>query len=267
MKNHLTHKYGSWALVAGSAEGIGEAYSKTLVAAGFNLILVDHNRPGLEKLAKSLQNEYQIEIKLLKLDLKSGDSSYRCMEIIRETNCRLLIYVAAYSRVESFFRLPQHDLDLFLDINCRTPLHLIHAFSGYLANGGMKGGILLVSSLAGLIGPRYVAVYAATKSFLIRLAESLYFEMKEMNIDIMACAVGTVMTPTYLKSNPDFSRMKPPMTGAHQVAEHSLDALGKTYLYIPGAFNRLIYFILQRLMPRSQAKKMVDSAMTKMYGQ
>jgi short-subunit dehydrogenase len=266
LTNHLLKKYGPWALVAGAAEGIGEAYSRTLARAGFNLILVDFNKTGMEDLAKSLQDEFHVQIRTVYVDLMEKEAASICMESNRATNCRLLIYVAAYSRVESFIKLYENELNHFLDLNCRTPLHLVHAFSRYLAGKEINGGILLVSSLAGLIGPRYVSVYAATKSFLIRLAESLYSEMKERKIDIMACAVGTVMTPTYLKSNPDFTRMKPPMTGANQVAENSLNALGKTYLYIPGVFNRLIYVVLQRLMPRSQAKKMVDSAMTKMYG-
>ena len=264
--DRLHQRYGNWALVAGAAEGIGEGFSTFLAEKGFNLVMADRNKAALKMLAENLSGKFSVEIRQVTVDLKERDSAESCLSIARETGCRLMIFVAAYSKVTPFLNLGKEDLESFIDVNCRTLLHLVHGFSASLAARGQSGGIILVSSLAGLIGPKYVATYAATKSFSIRLAEALHGEFREREIDIMACASGTVATPTYLLSKPDLKRMKPPMMESIDVARFALSRLGKKPLCIPGFGNRLNYFLLRDLLPRWIAKKLVDDAMEKMYG-
>jgi short-subunit dehydrogenase len=50
-------KYGPWAVVAGGAEGLGEAYSMALAKRKFNLLLIDNQEAALEQLAKKLSGE------------------------------------------------------------------------------------------------------------------------------------------------------------------------------------------------------------------
>jgi short-subunit dehydrogenase len=264
--NDLHKKYGPWVLIAGAAEGIGEGFSNILAGMGFNLIMVDQNASTLNTKALSLLQNFPIEIKQMHLDLTDLSAVDRCMKMADETDCRLVVYVAAYSRVKRFTDLNTNDLDTFIDLNCRALLHLVHQFSKRLISRKKTGGIVLISSLAGLIGPKYVATYAATKSFSIRLAEALSGEFREHGIDIIAGAIGTVMTPTYRQSNPSFEKMKPPMMESEAVAKQILTNLGRKTIYIPGFQNRLNYFFLLSLLPRWFAKKLVDSAMVKMYG-
>jgi hypothetical protein len=211
-----------------------------------------------------MQN-HKIETRQLHVDLIDDGSAARCLEAIKSADVRLMIYVAAYSRVKRFAELTNDDLDGFLNINCRTLLHLVHGFSNHLIQENKNGGIILLSSLAGLIGPQYVATYAATKAFIIRLAEALRDELKVKHIDILACAAGTVSTPTYRKSKPSFEKMKPPVMQPDVVAGYAISRLGKTALCIPGLSNRLTYFFLQKLLTRSLASRLVNQAMKKMY--
>ena len=262
----LTERYGNWALVAGAAVGIGEGFTTMLASCGFNIILVDRNATAMHALALKIGVDYHVESMELNLDLASPGAAEECMKAATRADCRLMIYVAAWSRVRRFTELDPSELDGFLAVNTRTLLHLVHGFSRRLILTGKTGGILLVSSLAGLIGPQFVATYAATKAFSIRLTESLYEELKEHGIDITVCCSGTVSTPTYLKSNPSFEKMKPPFMEPSAVAGYAMKKLGRKPVCIPGLTNRLQYFFLMNLIPRQAARRLVNNAMKKMYG-
>lgn len=252
--------------MAGAAEGIGEGFCTALAEEGFSIILVDQNTVAMRDLAMKLAGNYSIQTCELPLDLAQPDAAKQCLVLAEEKECRLLIYVAAYSRVSRFHELDPDDLDRFLAVNTHTLLHLVHGFSNTLIQAGKTGGIILVSSLAGLIGPQYVATYAATKSFSIRLTEALHDELKEQGIDITVCCAGTVSTPTYWKGKPSFEKMKPPIMQPAEVARYALRKLGKQTICIPGRTNRLQYFILLNLIPRWMARRLVNDAMEKMYG-
>ena len=262
----LLDQYGKWALVAGAAEGIGKGFTKSLAAGGFNIILVDRDEKAMHDVALEISLRYHAETVELHLDLAAADAEQQCMKAASAADCRLLIYVAAYSRVCRFTDLDRDDLDGVLSVNTRTLLYLVHSFSNRLIASGKPGGIMLVSSLAGLIGPQYVATYAATKSFSIRLGEALHDELKANGIDITVCCSGTVSTPTYRKSNPSFDKMKPSFMEPEAVAGYALSQLGVKTICIPGLVNRLQYYFLMNLIPRSLARQLVNNAMKKMYG-
>jgi short-subunit dehydrogenase len=260
-------RYGNWALVAGAAEGIGEGFTTVLAAAGFNIILADRNAQAMNLLAGRVRREHHSETLEILLDLADADAAERMMQAVSLKDCRLMVYVGAYSKVARFTTLNSADLDGFVAVNTATLLHLVHGFSNRLIKTGKPGGIVLVTSLAGLIGPQYVAAYAATKAFSIRLAEALHDELKEKNIDITACCSGTVSTPTYRMSNPSFEKMKPPFMEPSAVARYALRMLGRKTVCIPGFTNRIQYFFLMNMIPRGLARKLVNGAMKKMYGE
>ncbi len=262
----LAERYGNWALVAGAAAGIGEGFTTMLAASGFSVILADRNAETMHTLALKIEQVYRVETRELHLDLSEPDASARCLQAAAENGCRLMVYVAAFSHVSRFTNLESADLDKFLSVNNRTLLHMVYGFSKRLAATGEPGAILLVSSLAGLLGPQYVATYAATKAFTIRLAESLHGEFREHGIAIMACCPGSVLTPAYLAGKPDFSKIKPPFMDAGETASYALKRLGRSTLCIPGRMNRLQYFFLLNLVPRRLASKLVNDAMKKIFG-
>jgi short-subunit dehydrogenase len=262
----LTERYGNWALVAGAAEGLGEGFCKTMAANGFNIIMVDINAPAMDTLAETIRKNNHVETVSLHLDLAALDAAEQCMKAVADKGCRLMIYVAGWSRVARFTSLNTSQLDGFLSVNTRTLLHLVHGFSSRLIASQEKGGIILVSSLAGLIGPQFVATYAATKAFSIRLAEALSQELKVHGIDISVCCAGTVSTPTYWKSKPDLDKMKPQIMEPEPVASYALSRLGRQIQCIPGLTNRMQYFFLLNMIPRWLARRLVNDAMIKMYG-
>ena len=258
-------KYGPWAIIVGAAEGLGEAYCIALAKRKMNLVMIDNRFSELKILADRLNEEYNVSTQTLHLDLNNKDASKIILEAVNELDTGLLIYNAAYSQIKPFVDYTKEELDAFIMVNASSQIQLIHAFAKKLIIQGKTGGILMMSSLAGLIGMQMVAPYAATKAFTWNLAEALNYELKPHHIDVMACISGATATPTYLKSNPKYGFIKPLVMRSESVAEAALDKLGKKALFIPGFSNRLNYFILTRLMPRKMAASIANKTMGEMY--
>ena len=254
---------GQWALILGAADGLGKGFSQVLAANGMNLVMVDFNDKVLEATSAEIRNKFEIKTITCLLDLSDPDAWPRCKDAIAGLDCRLMVYVAAFSIVKPFLQVTPQELDRFLAVNNRTLIHAVHDFAAGLREKG-GGGILLVSSLSGVIPPPLVASYAATKAFIIRLTESLYGEFKPLGIRIGCCTLGIISTPTFWKGNPVFGHIKPPIQDPVEAATYALRKLGRTPVCTPGFSNRLSYFILG-LLPRRQALSLVSRTMNSMY--
>jgi uncharacterized protein len=257
--------YGEWAFVAGAAEGVGAAFSEVLAQNGISLVMVDIKQEVLRDVALRLQAKYGIQTREAVLDLvEKKEAVAKCMELIREKRCRLLVYVPAYSQIKPFTDHSGNELDRYIGLNINTPLHLIHEFSRDHMDE-KKAGIILMSSLAGMIGPRYSGPYAGTKAFSITLAESLFYELKEKNIDILTCCAGPIDTPTFWSSKPVIRGNWPGVSSPMLVAEQALKNLGKKPVCILGWKNSVSFFLLTRIFSRGFAVKIVAKSMKKMY--
>jgi short-subunit dehydrogenase len=229
-----------------------------------NIILVDKEKTAMDSLAGSLENEYRIVTHRLHLDLGHTDAARVLIERARELDCRLLIYNAAHSIVKPFLAHDDEELHKYLDVNCRTMLHSVYGFLKHM-QGKCSGGILLMSSLAGLWGTQLVASYGATKAFTLNLAEALYHELKGQDIDIMACIAGPTATPSYLSTKPSYAFIKPKVMDPQDVANYAMGQLGKRPYCIPGYSNKLTYLFMTRIFSRKTAASLINNTMGKMY--
>lgn len=261
----LKNKYGNWALVAGAALGLGESFCIALANQGFNIVMIDNQKDPLNKLSKKLITSYGINTLTIPIDLFNPDSAAQIIEKAQEKDCRLLIYNAAFSRIKKFTHHSSDELEQFLNVNIGSQLKLVHAFSKRLIETNQNGGIILMSSLAGLLGMQLIAPYAASKAFAWNLAEALYHELKPCNIDVMACIAGATATEAYLNTNPQYGFFKAQVQHPEIVAEAALMNLGKKALFISGFSNRINYLVLTRLLPRKLAGWITNKTMIKMY--
>jgi short-subunit dehydrogenase len=264
-KNNFKDKYGPWAILAGSAEGLGKSYTLALAKRGMNIVMIDTQTDLQKSLALRVEKEFDIQTIILAIDLAKQNAAKEIIHSIRDIDCRLLIYNAAYSKIRSFASYTEEELQAFIDVNILTNIKLVHSFVQYLKISKKSGGILLMSSLAGILGMQLVAPYAATKAFTRNLAESLHYELKPYNIDIMACIAGATATPAYLETQPKYGLFKPSVMKPSTVAEATLKKLGKKTLFIPGFWNQTSYFILTRLLPGKAASFITNKTMGKMY--
>lgn len=259
-------RYGEWALIAGAAEGIGAGFSEALARRGMNLVMADRNEKAMERLGLRIGETYKVNIRTVHVDMETSGAWKICIHAVSDIDCRMMVYVAAFTRVKPFLENSHDELERYIRVNNLTALHIIHGFAGPLRDRGKTGGIFLVSSLSGIIAPPLVAVYSGTKGFLLRFAESLRQELAPKGIDVGVCAAGITDTPTYNSSRPEKAFFTPAAMNPLKVAEYAIEKLGKGTISIPGLKNRMIYFILTRFLPRNMAVRIVGRQMIRMYG-
>jgi short-subunit dehydrogenase len=79
MMPSFKEKYGPWAIIAGAAEGLGEAYSVALARRGLSLVMIDNQQEKLLELAVKLEKECNIQTTTLHLDLVEKDAVKKMM--------------------------------------------------------------------------------------------------------------------------------------------------------------------------------------------
>ena len=150
-------------------------------------------------------------------------------------------------------QVPLEDKLRAVDVNCRGQIAFAHALAPAMARRG-KGGLVLMSSLAGLQGTASLATYSASKSFGRTLAEALWQELGASGVDVVASCAGAILTPNFQQAS---RRSAPGTLPPSEVAEQTLRALGHGPTVVPGRVNQLAAFVMGRLLPRRAAVRIM----------
>ena len=243
-------RYGPWALVAGASQGLGAAYARALAARGLNLVLVARRRPLLDSLAAEIRAGSAVDVRCLDGDLAQRSFLEGLEVACGDIEVGLIVYNAAYAPVGEFASMPLDDLLHVAAVNVRAPVTLVREFlPGMVARG--RGGVVLMTSLAGNQGSPYISTYAASKAFNRVLAEGLWYELKDKGVDMLACCAGAVRTPGY--SGAASGKDAPGTLDPEDVVEQALRALGRGPVVIPGRLNRVANIFMSRFLPRRRA--------------
>lgn len=242
-------RYGPWALVAGASEGLGAAFATALAARGLSLVLLARRGDLLASLAAELRAKHGVEVVTEVCDLARPDLSAVFERVTREREIGCAVYNAAYAPIGPLLERTGDELLRMVDVNVRGPLVCARAVAPAMVARG-RGGIVLMSSLAGFQGTPRIATYAATKAFTTVLAEGLWSELAPKGVHVVASCAGAIRTPNYTATG---ARDAPGTLAPDVVAERSLDALGRGPTVIPGATNQLTQFLFGRVLPRRMA--------------
>jgi short-subunit dehydrogenase len=202
-------------------------------------------------------------VRTLAADLARQDLSTVVQEFTAGLEVGLVVYNAAYSTIGPFLDRPVQDHLRVIDVNCRGPLLLAHLFGRAMVER-KRGGIVLMTSLAGSQGGPWIASYAASKAFNLILAEALWDELAASGVHVVACRAGATRTPGYEASKPRPSNV--PVLDPGDVADKTLAALGRGPSVVPGIFYRFSAFVMGRLLPRRMAIRTMGRATRKLYG-
>jgi short-subunit dehydrogenase len=247
--------------VAGASEGLGAAFAEALAARGLHLLLLARREPPLAALAAGLRARHAVEVRTAAFDLGRPDLVEAIATLTDGLEVGLLVYDAAASAIGPFVDRPLAAQLQVLDVNCRGPLVLAHLLGAQMARRG-RGGLLLMSSLAGGQGNPWLASYAASKAFGIVLAEGLWAELGPRGVDVLACRAGATRTPAFAASGP---RAEVPSMAPEEVVAEALAALGRGPTVVTGRLNRLAAFLFTRLLPRRLAIRIMERATRRLY--
>ena len=263
-RGEFAERYGPTALVVGASEGIGAAFAEELAQMGLDLVLVARREEKLRTFADRTAGQFGVSCRAIPADMATEAGLQAVEAAVADNDVGLLVYNAALAPTGPFLDLTEDQMNGSVDVNCRAALRLCHAIARRVVEGrgagagrmGLPptGGIVLVSSLTGLFGSPYFAAYAATKAYLIRLAESLEPELRPAGISTVVTCAGATATPAFLsaqgsKGNGGVMIMQP-----ETVARGTLRRLPRGGRYIPGLFNQVSAALLGLFPPRVSAR-------------
>jgi len=249
-------KYGPWAVVLGASEGLGEAFADGVAARGANVVVVARRSGPLNAVADAIGQRHSVEARAVAVDLASPHFLDDVRSATDDLEVGLVVYNAAASYVGEFEDQTLDSMKAIVAVNCWGPLTVCEHFGGPMVEAG-RGGIVLMSSGAGLAGSAYNAAYAASKAFDLVLGESLWSEWRGRGVDVLSVIGPAIDTPTFRANmSAEAIAAMPPAMAPADVANEVLDALGSGPSFVPGASNREGIAILGSLPRQKQVEAM-----------
>lgn len=257
----FTRRYGPWAVVAGGSSGIGLAFVEEAARRGCDVVLVARD-DAVGTVAAGVAARHGVEARGLDLDLGRDDLLDVLGPALDGLEVGLLVWNAAAAPRGRFDRTPPRDLDAAVEVNVGGPVRLVrHLVPGMVERG--RGGVVLMSSLAAGQGSAVLATYAATKAFTRVWAEGLWADLAPAGVDVVAVAPGATDTPAYRASG---ARGGPRPGDPVEVARAGLDGLGRGPVVVPTGRDRASAIVMERLLPRRAAVRLMSSVTRRMYG-
>ncbi|MFK8048392.1 MAG: SDR family NAD(P)-dependent oxidoreductase [Halioglobus sp.] len=221
----LVSRYGGWALITGSSQGIGMGFARRLAAEGFNLVMTARRLEILDESAKELRDEFAVEVRTLSLDMTQPGAVEKLTDFVADIEVGFLVNNVAFSKPAPFLDLSEANIGRQIYCNVEVVARLSHHF-GRLMRERDRGAIINVSSRTGEIAMPYFAMYCATKSFISILTESLWFELKDTNVDVLVVKPDQTATEGYLSKNPTIWG-DAGIQSVEDCVEESMSALGQ----------------------------------------
>jgi short-subunit dehydrogenase len=246
-------------LITGASSGIGLELAKCFATDGCRLILVARNTDALEKLADELRRENKIEAMVLTADLSSPQTPKQIFEKLsaQKISVDVLVNNAGFGAHGAFteMSLPWQLEMLQVNIFALTEL------TGLFVPGMIerkRGGILNVGSVAGFQPGPGMAVYYATKAFVLSFTEALAEELRGTGLIVsVLCPGPTESNFGNVARGKKIRQLNTAKMSAEAVAVHGHRAFrnGKVTA-VPGIQNHIFIF-LNRIFPRWLPRKIV----------
>jgi uncharacterized protein len=239
-------------LVTGASSGIGRELAKVFAADGCRLILLARKRHALQELADELRQKHKTQSEVITADLAEPAAPTRLFEHLQANGTRVdvLINNAGFGAQGHFVELPLERQLEMIQVNISSLTHLTR-----LMLPGMierrRGGVLNVASTASFQPGPGMAVYYASKAFVLSLSEAIAEEVKGSGVTVTALCPGPTATNFAEAAGARFSwRFMKGAMSAEAVARTGYHAFrdGRV-VAISGFRNQLLAFSV-RLSPR-----------------
>ena len=244
----MTIYNGATALVTGASSGIGEAFARELARRGMDLILVARSADRLSEIAGELSAQHGVRVEVLPSDLSEPGAAQRLLQEVerRGLAVHMLINNAGFGTHGRFEDLDSEREQQEIRLNIAALVDLTHAFApAMLARGG--GAVINVASLAGYQPIPYMAVYGATKAFVISFSAALAEEYRGRGLRVLALCPGATAT-NFFNVTGEGAVSASGMRTSEQVVATGLRALERGQsVVLDGRLNTLLGELAKRL--------------------
>lgn len=247
------------ALVTGASSGIGEQFALQMAARGMNLVLSARSEDKLQSLAARLRSQHPgIDVGVIVSDLAIPEGSTALTDRLAGdgTVVDVLVNNAGFGSHNLFVDEDPDNLAREIQLNCSSLVTLTSRLLPGMVERG-RGGVLNVASTAGFQPIPTMAVYAATKAFVVSFTEALWAETRKTGVRVVALCPGATETAFFDATGKDF--MTSGRQTADEVAAVGLKAFfdGKGPTVVSGTLNRLMASS-SRLAPRSVVARIAE---------
>jgi uncharacterized protein len=248
-----------YALITGASGGIGEELARQM-AQKYSLILVARSFDKLEALAKELGGAQTIA-----LDLSTPDAAHKLSAELdkRGLEVEVLVNNAGFADYGEFALAPTDKLEQMVFLNIGTLTMLTRALLPKMLEK-KRGQVLNVASTAAFMPGPLMAVYYASKAYVLSFGEALDEELRGTGVGITTLCPGPVATGFQDRAAMQDSKLLKnpmnPMMSVQEVAKEAIDALeNKQRVVIPGLMNKLLA-LTPRIVPRAFVPSIVKNA-------
>jgi short-subunit dehydrogenase len=251
---------GQTALVTGASYGIGVDLAECFAHDGYNLVLSARSEAALKEQAERIAKQYGVKVASIAIDLGAHGAGHRLAEEVcaRGIAVDVLVNNAGYGIAGDFNGTDEADQLGMIDLNVRALVELTHAFWPHML-ARKRGGVLNVASTSAFQpGPR-MAVYYASKGFVLSFSEALWREAQGTGVKVSCLCPGPTASKFRERAGTGKTRltsMGTPMP-SRAVAEEGYRGFSENQrVVITGARNRL----LARAVPFVPRRRILDLA-------
>jgi uncharacterized protein len=237
-----------YALITGASKGIGKEIAIELAKKKYDLILIARSASQLEDVAKEIKAKYSVKVDFLATDLSAPDAARGVLKWVEQNNYQVAVLVnnAGYGSAGNFDKFTIEQNRDMMNLNMITLTEMCQVFLPMLKRHSQAYILNIASSTAYQALPQ-MAIYAATKVFVLNFSRALKFELKDSPVSVTCVSPGA--TDTNFNERADIpakarKAAEKVVMSPQDVAKISVDAMfaGKTEV-IPGFINKLAAFL------------------------
>ena len=248
-------------LITGASAGLGEGFARAIAAERKDLILTARRLDRLEALAAELRAAHGVAVHLFPADLTDPGAPGKLLADIAAAGLTVdqLVNNAGYGTQGAFAEGGVADQLGMVDLNCRALVALTHGVLPAMI-ARKSGGVLNIASTAAFQPGPWLAVYYATKAFVLSFSEAIHEEVKPHGVRVAALCPGPTRTEFAERAGMGESALfKTFASDADAVVRDGLKALaGNQAVRISGAANTLMAESI-RLTPRFLARRIAGA--------
>jgi uncharacterized protein len=251
-------------LITGASSGIGLELARCFASEQFandraRLILVARSTAALETLAAELRRDWKLDVLVLTADLSRPETPRRVFDELtaRKIDVDVLVNNAGFGANGAFAELSLPRQLEMIQVNITALTELTRLFlPGMIAR--RRGGMLNVGSVAGFMPGPGMAVYYATKAFVLSFTEALAEELRDTGVVVSVLCPGATETNFgSVARGKKIRPMKTPKMTAQAVARLGHRAFRKGKLTVVTGLPNRIFVFLNRVLPRALPRKLV----------
>jgi len=240
------------ALITGASSGIGEELARLFAARKYDLVLVARSLDKLQSLSAELSRAHGVQARPLAADLADPAAPPQLFQTLEGAAIDVLVNNAGFGARGAYARIDYEIEARMIQLNVAALAHLTRLFlPGMLAR--RSGKVLNVASTAAFVPGPFMAVYYASKAFVLSFSEALAEELQGTGVTVTALCPGPTRTNFAATAGIEDSTLfrTTPQMHARTVALAGYQALmAGRRVVVPGWSNRMTV-LSTRLAPRT----------------